>query len=95
MLKNIDPEHEYESVEDELRSYVWYRDNFLCVKCSIAGQEIHHIIMKSRGGTHKANNLCLLCYECHHDEEHGTERSTKDLLKKVRKNEKRFRKNLV
>ena len=52
---------------------------FACAICGNDGEEIHHIIPKSEGGNDTADNLVLLCHECHrkiHEHEpimiHGT-----------------------
>lgn len=95
MLYEIDPEFEHEEFTEELHEYIWVRDDMLCVHCSKGGAEIHHIQFRSQGGGHKANNLCLLCDPCHNRMHSDKPIPDEKLIKRVRKNEKRFRKNLV
>ena len=43
------------------------RDN-KCQRCfSTKELNVHHIIPLRRGGTHKKNNLLVLCFQCHMD----------------------------
>ena len=53
---------------------VWRRDAGLCQhpKCKGRGEEIHHIIFRSQGGTHETGNLVLLCSK-HHEQTHDSE----------------------
>ncbi len=97
MLYEIDPEGDYEEYDEELRRYVWERDNGLCIMCNRKGQECHHIVFRSRTkvGTHKPNNLGTLCRDCH-DVQHSDEPIENEVLfKKVKANEVRFRKELI
>lgn len=54
------------------RAKVIARDEGWCVLCGRQYQEIHHIIFRSQGGKHNIENLCCLCWECHHIRAHGT-----------------------
>ena len=67
------------------RRMVYRRDDYTCQRCGAEGGgdgdvelHAHHIIPKSRGGSHSLNNLTTLCYSCHnavHD--HHIPRQTK------------------
>lgn len=56
---------------DELRLYVFHRDNYRCQKCRsqlpAAKLNAHHIEPKETGGTDSARNLLTLCLDCHED----------------------------
>jgi len=95
MLYEIDPECDYLELDEDIRDYVYARDNELCVMCNGQGGEIHHIIFRSRGGTHRPNNLSLLCNRCHRKQHSADPLTLKCLLDKVQKNERRFRKSLI
>lgn len=48
------------------------RDNYMCQNCgSLGGSrgtaqlEAHHVVPKSKGGTHNLTNLITICEECH------------------------------
>lgn len=36
-----------------------------CEECGGTAVDIHHIILKSQGGTDNADNLIALCRKCH------------------------------
>jgi Zn-finger nucleic acid-binding protein len=51
---------------------VYQRDDYTCQNCGVKGGRkgnaelhAHHIVPKSRGGTHKKSNLKTICKECH------------------------------
>ena len=57
---------------DSRRRAVYQRDNHVCQNCGAEGRphgnvelHAHHIVPKSRGGTHDLSNLTTLCYDCH------------------------------
>lgn len=56
---------------DELRLFVFRRDNFTCTACgarlSSTQLQAHHIVPKEDGGTDSARNLTSLCGLCHKD----------------------------
>jgi hypothetical protein len=56
---------------DELRLYVFRRDQFVCNTCGSRRPtdklNAHHIIAKEQGGTDSARNLMTLCVDCHQD----------------------------
>lgn len=45
------------------------RDRERCMNCHRSGEEVtldvHHIVPRSRGGSHRLSNLVLLCRQCH------------------------------
>ncbi|MFW5950377.1 MAG: HNH endonuclease [archaeon] len=54
------------------RKKVYQRDNYTCQHCGVKGGPIgnaelhaHHIVPKSKGGTHQLSNLHTLCAKCH------------------------------
>ena len=56
---------------DELREYVFKRDNYTCQKCDkkfpIALLQAHHKVHKEDGGEDSTRNLETLCVDCHQD----------------------------
>lgn len=62
----------YPSDWDSRRKEVYSRDNYECQNCGAKGGptgnavlHAHHIVPKSKGGTHKKSNLKTLCKGCH------------------------------
>lgn len=62
---------------DTRRRKVYQRDNYTCQNCGARGGSkgdtelhAHHIVPKSKGGTHKKRNLVTVCHACH-DAIHG------------------------
>ena len=62
----------YPSDWDSRRKNVYQRDDYTCQNCGAMGGpqghaelHAHHIVPKSRGGTHATSNLISLCSECH------------------------------
>jgi len=97
-LESIDPKEEYESVTEELYNYIITRDDSLCQMCGKIGSDLHHIDYKSSMGKNKANNLILLCKDCHtgNNGVHGVNKNVKLLLlKRVKNNEKRLRDRML
>jgi|GEM_PF-4028955 len=54
------------------RKEVYERDNYKCQNCGRSGGNnqntnlhAHHIVPKSKGGTHKKSNLISICEDCH------------------------------
>jgi 5-methylcytosine-specific restriction endonuclease McrA len=95
LLKSFDPNQVFEELTDDLREYVFARDEGLCVKCGNQGSEPHHIIYRSHIKGHCANLIATLCYRCH-----GKIHTVKDdvkklLLQRVQENEKILRERLV
>jgi hypothetical protein len=62
----------YPSDWNSRRKEVYSRDNYECQNCGAKGGPVgnavlhaHHIVPKSKGGTHKKSNLKTLCKGCH------------------------------
>lgn len=54
-----------EPIPDEVKMFVWKRDEGRCVKCESREKlEFDHIIPVSKGGSSTARNLQLLCEKC-------------------------------
>lgn len=54
-----------ERISDEVKMYVWKRDNGKCVMCGSQEKlEFDHIIPLSMGGSNTARNIQLLCERC-------------------------------
>jgi hypothetical protein len=57
-----------EQIPEEVRMYVWRRDNGRCVKCnSDKDLEFDHIIPVSEGGSNTERNIQLLCSKCNRE----------------------------
>jgi len=62
---------EYPPDWDKRRKKVYRRDRYECQNCGRGGESnnielhAHHIVPKSKGGTHKMSNLISLCKKCH------------------------------
>ncbi|PSP95078.1 hypothetical protein BRC91_03490 [Halobacteriales archaeon QS_4_62_28] len=63
---------EYPSNWDSRRKKVYRRDGYTCQNCGAKGGpkgntelHAHHIVPKSKGGTHETSNLQTVCSECH------------------------------
>jgi len=53
------------SIPDDVKMFVWKRDQGKCVKCgSQINLEFDHIIPVSKGGSNTARNIQLLCESC-------------------------------
>jgi len=50
--------------DKKLREYIFSKNSYKCVYCGKKGQEIEHIVPKSKGGTNSIYNLTLSCREC-------------------------------
>jgi len=62
----------YPSDWNSRRQQVLERDEFICQNCGIQGGShgnaelhAHHVVPKSRGGSHDVSNLISLCSDCH------------------------------
>jgi len=95
-FKEFNPENEYDDMTEELYNYVIARDGGLCQLLGIHGSEVHHVVYRSRGGRNKANNLILLSGKAHVMHHSGIDRKDNQYyLDRIKKNEERFRRNLV
>ncbi len=63
---------DYPSDWDSRRKEVYRRDNYTCQNCGVKGGpkggaelHAHHIVPKSKGGTHQLSNLKTVCSQCH------------------------------
>jgi putative transposon-encoded protein len=52
-------------MNQRLRFDVLNRDYYHCKKCDGYGDNVHHIIPRSKGGSDEMNNLMTLCKKCH------------------------------
>lgn len=60
-----EPSSMRQPIPDDVKMFVWQRDNGRCVKCgSQQNLEFDHIIPFSKGGSNTARNLQLLCEKC-------------------------------
>jgi len=50
--------------DTKLRDFIFKKYNYSCVYCEDRGEEIEHIIPKSKGGTNSVRNLTLSCRKC-------------------------------
>lgn len=67
----------------KLRNCIFMKHNYQCVYCGGYGEEIEHIIPRSKGGTNSVQNLTLSCRKCNIKKGNL---SLKDFAKKVKKN---------
>jgi hypothetical protein len=57
-----------EAIEEEVRIFVWQRDNGCCVKCGSQERlEFDHVIPVSKGGSSTARNIQILCERCNRE----------------------------
>jgi 5-methylcytosine-specific restriction endonuclease McrA len=92
-MDNIDPDEQYPLTE--LYYYILERDGGYCQQCGRKPVELHHIIPRSMGGRHYANNLIMLCKH-HHESAHQNLSAVTPVLKGiVAKNEKFLRKKFL
>ena len=57
--------YERQSIPDDVKIFVWQRDEGRCVKCgSQENLEYDHIIPVSKGGSNTARNIQILCEKC-------------------------------
>lgn len=63
---------DYPSDWNSRRKTVYKRDNYTCQNCGRGGGSrgnaelhAHHIVPKSKGGTHSTSNLIAVCQQCH------------------------------
>jgi len=60
--------YERQPIPEDVRAFVWRRDQARCVKCgSNKNLEFDHIIPVSRGGSNTERNIQLLCEGCNRE----------------------------
>lgn len=92
---------EYPSDWESRRRNVYSRDNYTCQNCGANGGtrgsaelHAHHIVPKSKGGSHKKSNLVTLCRECH-GAIHGSRDAPTTNLYNSRTSKATVKKNLI
>lgn len=72
LTKTMELNTDYPGNWDTRRKNVYERDDYTCCNCGRQGGpygdlelNAHHIVPKSRGGTHEYSNLITACSECH------------------------------
>lgn len=50
--------------QNKLRDFIFAKNNGQCAYCGNKGEEIEHIVPRSKGGTDSIHNLTLSCREC-------------------------------
>ncbi len=50
--------------QNKLRDFIFAKNNGQCAYCGNKGEEIEHIVPRSKGGTDSIHNLALSCREC-------------------------------
>jgi len=66
--KYIPEDEKVRHIPDEVKEFVWRRDQGKCVKCgSQENIEFDHIIPLSKGGSNTARNIQLLCERCNRE----------------------------
>jgi len=97
-MGEIDPETYYTEVSEIVYAYCVERDEHICIMCGKQGGELHHIVYRSQGGKHNTNNLSTLCKTCHdktHAGKYGPKTTIQSaLLRKVKVNDRKFRRRL-
>lgn len=64
-FKAIPEDEKIRFISDEVKEFVWRRDQAKCVKCGSQDRlEFDHIIPFSKGGSNTARNIQLLCEKC-------------------------------
>lgn len=54
------------NISNSTRRAVYARDGFTCALCdNPRGLQIHHVVLRSQGGTDYPHNLITLCWRCH------------------------------
>jgi len=66
--KSAAPTARREPIPEDVRTFVWRRDQGRCVKCgSQENLEFDHIIPVSKGGSNTARNIQILCQKCNRE----------------------------
>ena len=54
------------NISNKTRKAVYRRDGYRCALCDDSrGLQIHHVVLRSQGGTNLPQNLITLCWKCH------------------------------
>ena len=54
------------NISNRDRKAIYARDGYMCALCGdIRGLQLHHVILRSQGGTDYPHNLITLCWRCH------------------------------
>lgn len=61
----------------KVRKQIFERDEGSCRQCGGPGQEIHHIVYRSRSGRGVYSNGLTLCHDCHREIHENTDLSDK------------------
>lgn len=61
-------------IPPEVKSAVYERDGGACIWCAKQGQPNAHYIPRSRGGLGIEQNILTLCWECHTEYDHTSNR---------------------
>ena len=57
--------HQEALVPDEVRAFVWERDEGRCVRCGAEDDlQFDHVIPVAKGGGNAAGNVQILCGDC-------------------------------
>lgn len=65
---NLPSDDDRKPIPDEVKEFVWRRDQGKCVKCgSQEDLEFDHIIPVSKGGSNTARNIQILCEKCNRE----------------------------
>ena len=57
-------------IPEQVRRAVLERDEYQCQLCGTTGDnrlQLHHVVFRSHGGRHDAENLVTVCARCHED----------------------------
>ena len=70
----------------QLVKEIYERDQHKCAVCGkwvADGHKPHHVVYKSHGGSDVAENLVLLCDDCHYQVHHGKNSAdVKDMIQR-------------
>ena len=58
------------------------QDFVLCENCGKRAVDVHHLVLRSHGGTDNPDNLILLCRNCH--EKAHKDKEFNEMLKKLK-----------
>lgn len=54
------------NIDNKTRKTIYRRDGYRCALCDDnRGLQVHHVILRSQGGTNFPSNLITLCWKCH------------------------------